>query len=527
MTSAPFKTAEISSQVVKALAPLCLLYALSNAIYNRYFHPLSRFPGPFWASITSLWYFQTIRLGKARNVQHSLHEKYGDFVRIGPKQLAVCHPEAIETIFGAKNGRVWRKGGFYDGFDSHYPNSRADGFSERDEAKNTERRRLIAGLYAQGNVLSYEPRVDRVIDLFYRKMEIFCESEEPADISLWLKRYTFDVIGEIFHGREDGFGMVREGRDYNQWCYLMEVMPDIGASITYIPWAFRYLYLASQLVYKSGRDGVKGMLDIVKQAERATHERWKAMQQGHEYPHDDILTGLLEIVQEKGTKVQWTVEDVVTEVWSTIWAGSDTTASALTSIFYHLHKAPDKLEKLRREIDGAFRDGRLSYPIRFNDARKLPYLHAVVVESMRVHPSIGLGLPREVPSEGADICGTFVPGDVEVIMNPAAVQFDKRGFGEDAHEWIPERWYRDEAAVKQMERAMLRFGHGPRMCIGRHISEVEMYKLLPTILREFEFKLLVHHWEVWSGWFHRTSNVICKVKRRRPESERPVLVLGS
>lgn len=61
-------------------------------------------------------------------------------MRIGSKQLAVCNPEAIENIFGAKNGRVWCKGDFYDGFDSHYPYSRTDGFSERDEAKNSERR---------------------------------------------------------------------------------------------------------------------------------------------------------------------------------------------------------------------------------------------------------------------------------------------------------------------------------------------------------------------------------------------------
>ncbi|KAK7949051.1 cytochrome P450 [Apiospora aurea] len=66
-----------------------------------------------------------------------------------------------------------------------------------------------------------------------------------------------------------------------------------------------------------------------------------------------------------------------------------------------------------------------------------------------------------------------------------------------------------------MGRAMLQFGQGPRVCIGRRLSEIEMYKLLPTILTEFDFELLVEDWEVCGGWFHRTRNVMCKVERRR------------
>ncbi|KAL4916114.1 cytochrome P450 [Aspergillus aurantiobrunneus] len=516
---------DILTQSIPAGLAGCLVYLLLAAVYNRYFHPLSHFPGPFWASITTLWYFKTIRLARAHDVQQALHTRYGDFVRIAPNHLAVCNPAAIETVFGTKSGRVWRKGGFYDGFDAHIPNARTDSFSERDEAKSAERRRLVGGLYAQGNVLRYEPCVDRLIDLFYQRMEHSADSRAAVDMSVALKRYTFDVIGEIFHGRRGGFGMLREWRDYNKWCYLMEVMPDIGASITYLPWGLRTLYLVTQLVFQSARDGIRGMRDIVVQAEKATMARWTAMQRGDDDLPEDILTGLLDIVRGKGNhQARWTIPDVVTEVWATIWAGSDTTASALTSIFYHLHKHPEKLGKLRRELDAAFDEGRLSYPVRFNEARKLPYLHAVVMESMRVHPSVGLGLPREVPAGGASICGTFVPGNVEVIMNPAAVHVDLRVFGADAAVWMPERWLGGAERTRELERSMLQFGHGPRMCMGRHISEIEMYKLLPTLLREFEFEMLVDRWEVWSGWFHRTSNVMCRVQRRRPGFTRPELV---
>lgn len=84
------------------------------------------------------------------------------------------------------------------------------------------------------------------------------------------------------------------------------------------------------------------------------------MQKGKEHPNRDILTGLLDIVREKGEEVNWAVADVATEVWPVIWAGSDTTAIALMGIFYHLYKHPDKLEKLRREIYTALIEGRLT-----------------------------------------------------------------------------------------------------------------------------------------------------------------------
>ncbi|KAK8106921.1 uncharacterized protein PG998_008934 [Apiospora kogelbergensis] len=517
----------LSAVTLKGVLSVLILYTLTRCVYNRYFHPLSRFPGPFWASITSLWYFQTVRLSKARNVQHALHDKYGDFVRIGPNLLAVCHPDAISTVFGtnAKNGKAWRKGEFYESFAPRIPGARIDGFSERDDVRNAERRRIIAPLYTQGNLLRYEPRVDRIIERFRERMEMLAESGETMEMSLWMERYAFDVIGEIYHGREDGFGMVRDGSDYNDWCHLMSVMPDIGASLMYIPWFLKVPYFAGMLLFRSSRDGVRGMLDVTKQANMSANTRWEAMQKGEEHPTEDILTGLLNIVRERGDEVNWTVADVATEVWAVIWAGSDTTATALASVFYHLHKNPAKLAKLRGEMELALAEGRLTKPIRYSEARKLPYLHAVILESMRLHPSLGYGLPREVPAEGAVLCGTPIPGGIEVVMNSGAVQVDKRVFGPDAKSWIPERWLEENhgsdggAAFRKMDRAMLQFGQGARVCIGRHISEIEMYKLLPTILGEFDFELLVDDWEVCGGWFHRTRNVMCKVERRQKSED--------
>lgn len=327
-------------------------------------------------------------------------------------------------------------------------------------------------------------------------------------------------LGEIFYGREGGFGFVRDNIDYNGWCHLMDVMPNPVAALVFIPYGFRNLYFMSQMLYPQTRVGAKGFYTVIDQSHAAVKQRLEDVAAGKPVNRNDVLSKLLDLVEQKGQEQDFGILDVTTEIWNMIWAGSDTTAVALTSIFYHLHKHPHTLAKLRAEIEDAFAQGILKSPIRFNDAIKLPYLHAVVREAMRIHPSLGTGLPRIVPQPGVEICGRWFPGGTEVIMNQNAVHFDRQVFGHDSEEFVPERWIRDgDRAAAYMERHILQFGYGKRTCIGKHITNTEMYKLLPTILRDFDFELVGNQeWDVWRGWFHHQRNVNVQVKRRQPAS---------
>jgi hypothetical protein len=81
-----------------------VLYCLGCAVYNRYFHPYKDFPGPFWASITPLWYFRAVRYARGQDHQLPLHKRYGPFVRISPDQIQIMDPAAIETVVCAARG---------------------------------------------------------------------------------------------------------------------------------------------------------------------------------------------------------------------------------------------------------------------------------------------------------------------------------------------------------------------------------------------------------------------------------------
>lgn len=449
-------------------------YHICLALYNLFLHPYKDIPGPRLARISKFWYFRSIRHGLGENLQWQLHRKYGPMVRMAPNMVQIADPAAIDVIYSAR--RPFQKSDYYDGFNPHI-SDRLDAFCERDEAKHASRKKITAALYTPGSILSREPQFDRVIKLFYQQMERFVHSGEIFDMSRWLRKYTFDIVGELFYGREGGFGFIRDNVDYQNWCKILEVMPAPVSAMTYVPYGLRTVYMLSQMLNKDSRVGMKGFYTVIEQAHAATRQRLNEMKAPDYKKSNDLLDQMIDIVEQRGEQLNWRMIDVTQELWATIWQASDTTAIALTSTFYHLHKFPGTLSKLRNEIEKAFENGALTYPVRYNDAAKLPYLHAVVMESMRIHSSIGTGLPRLVPSGGAEICGRYFDAGCEVIMNPMAVQFDRNVFGDDAEQFVPERWLRPENDPAKMERSMLQFGAGHRKCLGRHVCSHRGFEL--------------------------------------------------
>ncbi len=108
-------------------------------------------------------------------------------------------------------------------------------------------------------------------------------------------------------------------------------------------------------------------------------------------------------------------------------------------------------------------------------------------EGLRLHPAVGMSLPRVVPADGIEIDGKFLPPGTTVGVNPWVVHRNQDVFGEDVEAFRPERWLeRDRAA---MDRFFFAFVRGARVCLGRNISWMEMSKLVPTLFSKFDLQL--------------------------------------
>lgn len=94
-------------------------------------------------------------------------------------------------------------------------------------------------------------------------------------------------------------------------------------------------------------------------------------------------------------------------------------------------------------------------------------------------------------------------------------------FGHDAHLFNPDRWLTaDKEALASMDRNWMPFGLGARTCIGRHISFLEMSKLVPTLVRDFDFELADPlqsdgaQWATRNYWFVKPMNFFVRVAVR-------------
>jgi cytochrome P450 len=192
---------------------------------------------------------------------------------------------------------------------------------------------------------------------------------------------------------------------------------------------------------------------------------------------------------------------VQTMAVSMAFAGSETTAITLAAVFYYLLRTPSAMKRLRDELNdfensGGFEDMTTGL-VTWAEAQKLPYLDACIKEAFRVHPAAGLPLERVVPDGGAEIAGHFIPSGTIVGCSAWVIHRRKEIFGEDVDVYRPERWLLDdtlqgehrsaqESKIKRMNSTMIQFGMGSRTCIGKNISLLEVYKLVPSLLRRFE-----------------------------------------
>jgi cytochrome P450 len=178
-----------------------------------------------------------------------------------------------------------------------------------------------------------------------------------------------------------------------------------------------------------------------------------------------------------------------------MFAGSDTTAISLRAVLYYTLKNPPVLARLNTELSTAFAEGKLSFPVTWKQSQSLPYLDAVIKEALRLHPAVGLPLERLVPAPGLQLPnGPSLPAGTIIGASPWIIHRDESIFGAEADEFNPDRWLRKEgeaetqfkARARGMVRATFTFGAGSRTCIGKNVSLLEIYKVIPSLFWRYE-----------------------------------------
>ena len=172
-------------------------------------------------------------------------------------------------------------------------------------------------------------------------------------------------------------------------------------------------------------------------------------------------------------------------------AASDTTAAFFCGFVRFVIETPGVYEKLVAEIDDFDKRGMLAHPVPlYEEIMKLPYFKACHLEVTRFYPSTPMIIPRYVSDGGMDLYGMHAPAGTEIGANPYVIQRDKGVFGEDACDFRPERWLESVEKATMMEKYILTWGYGTRICLGKNIALMETYKLMAQVSQAVGLPLL-------------------------------------
>lgn len=167
--------------------------AVAHVVQRRFFHPLSKFPGPYVDFITNWWKtYHTYRLDLHEAVL-ALHHTYGPIVRIGPKDLHFWEPETIFAIYKAE--RVMQKTEFYNSFTTFNPNLFGTTNSnvspiwhpnknERSIDSHAIRRSQLLHRFSITSAREMEPILDRQIQILCNKLDECARTSKLFDLKV-------------------------------------------------------------------------------------------------------------------------------------------------------------------------------------------------------------------------------------------------------------------------------------------------------------------------------------------------------
>ncbi|QIX01142.1 hypothetical protein AMS68_006659 [Peltaster fructicola] len=205
------------------------------------------------------------------------------------------------------------------------------------------------------------------------------------------------------------------------------------------------------------------------------------------HPSDktDLLNALL-LGHDPKTGEKMTDDSIMNNMLTFLIAGHETTAGMLSSATYYLMKNPRAAQEAQKEVDQVVGRG----AIRLEHMSKLPYIEAVLRETLRLQPSApGFGVIAHDKVNPTVLAGKYViPAGSAVRVNLRASGRDRDVFGDDAEDFKPERMY-GENFTKLPRNAWKPFGNGMRGCIGRSFAWQEAVLALALILQNFHLRL--------------------------------------
>lgn len=363
----------------------------TRILYIAFVGPYSKYPGPKLAKVTRLPLLWHKLRGLETTWTTALHMKHGDIVQTAPNQLSFASGHAWKDICGFTTG----------GKSQHFPKdpvfygNRPVGVADiiySNEADHTRMRRNLSHAFSDRALREQLPLVRKYIDQLISGLQK--KGSDKLDIVKWYNFCTFDIMGDLTFG--EPLGCLSTG-EYTPWVAMIFQSVKVNAFLT----EMRHFPLLKPLIRSSIPKG--------SQEQRAEHWALSAERVNKRIAKVDARPDIWGFVLNAKEQQQLTIPEMHSTAQILMLAGTETTATLLSGLTYHLLMSPQKMELVKKEIRETFNS---ADDINIDSILKLKYVNACFEEALRCYPPVPTALPRVVPKGGDYICGQYIPGGV-------------------------------------------------------------------------------------------------------------------
>ncbi|OAY50485.1 cytochrome P450 83B1-like [Manihot esculenta] len=230
---------------------------------------------------------------------------------------------------------------------------------------------------------------------------------------------------------------------------------------------------------------------------------------------EDFLDILLQLWKSRSFKVDLTFDHIKAVLMNVFVAGTDTSAATVVWAMTLLMKNPMAMKKAQEEVRKLV--GKKGF-VEEADCQQLPYLQAVIKETMRLQPTAPLLLPRE-SMENCVLDGYDIPAKTIVYVNTWAIGRDPE-IWENPEEFNPERFINSSIDLKGQDFELTPFGAGRRICPGMFMGLANVEVSLANLLYKFHWEMPVGmkkedlDMDVQPGIAMHKKNALCLMARK-------------
>ncbi|KAK3367982.1 cytochrome P450 monooxygenase [Podospora didyma] len=467
-----------STVVLLSFAVVVCIYGL--VVYRLYFHPLSKFPGPFFRAVSELPAIFGLVSGRNHAIIKGLHDQYGSVVRLAPNELSFCGADAWEDIYGL---RAFDEPMEKDPNWAGVTNASPDGalvLTQAPGAHHTRLRRAWAQPFSTTSCMQQEPIIQEQVEKFISILMGHAKAGQPVNMSQQFLSLMLDIISDLCFSAPFGCLDNASGIEWSRrlrtatYCMVGEMITKRLAG----PGTFLQKLLYKYAVPSRYKEAKLG--HFMESKEKIL----KRIDDGEKIERKDFIYFVL---RQNEVRNVLSPSELFVNTSLFIAAGSDTTALNLAVTTYFLLTSPDAYKALVSEVRNN-PNIHSAADLKWSNLKNLPYLGAVINESLRLRAVIVSGLLRAVPRNGATIDGRFVPAGTTVSVHMWSACHSTCNFTRP-QEFLPERWVYPEQFPNDKKHAAQPFSYGPRGCIGKMLSLIEQKIILAHIIWHFDLEL--------------------------------------